>query len=56
MARSPIVWTDKTLSAIPGSPADVVPGAKMRFRGMSNASQVADLLAYLRSHQTTRAC
>ncbi|MFC4932775.1 c-type cytochrome [Massilia sp. GCM10023247] len=55
MARSALVWTDKTLAAFLDSPSDVVPGTKMRFWGMSNESQVADLLAYLRSHQGTRA-
>lgn len=55
MARAALVWTDKTLAAFLDSPSDVVPGTKMRFWGMSNESQVADLLAYLRSHQGTRA-
>ena len=49
MARSGIVWNDKTLTAFIDSPDDVVPGTKMRFWGMSNARQVGDLLAYLRS-------
>ena len=49
MARSAIVWNDKTLAAFLASPGDVVPGTKMRFWGMSNERQVADLLAYLRS-------
>ena len=55
MARSSVVWNDKTLAAFLDEPDDVVPGTKMRFWGMSNESQVADLLAYLRGFQQTRA-
>lgn len=55
MAKSTVVWNDKTLAAFIDEPGDVVPGTKMRFWGMSNQSQVADLLAYLRTHQQTKA-
>ncbi|MDB5747330.1 MAG: cytochrome c family protein [Massilia sp.] len=55
MAKSNIVWNDKNLAAFLDEPDDIVPGTKMRFWGMSNESQVADLLAYLRSHQQTKA-
>ena len=51
MKRSPIVWSDKSLAAFLDDPGDVVPGTKMRFWGMSNEKQVADLLAWLRSQQ-----
>jgi cytochrome c len=49
MIKSGIVWNDKTLRAFLDSPSDLVPGTKMRFWGMSDAKQVGDLLAYLRS-------
>lgn len=49
MAKSGIVWNDRTLAAFLDSPGDLVPGTKMRFWGMSDARQVGDLLAYLRS-------
>ena len=49
MARSGIVWNDKTLAALLDSPGALVPGTKMRFWGMSEPKQVGDLLAYLRS-------
>jgi cytochrome c len=49
MARSGIVWNDRTLAAFLDSPGDLVPGTKMRFWGMSDPKQVGDLLAYLRS-------
>ena len=55
MASSAIVWNDKTLAAFLDSPGDVVPGNKMRFWGMGNEGQVADLLAYLRSVQQAQA-
>jgi len=51
MKRSPLVWNDQTLAAFLDDPSGVVPGTKMRFWGMSNQKQVADLLAYLRSQQ-----
>ncbi|THC45371.1 cytochrome c family protein [Massilia sp. Mn16-1_5] len=49
MVKSGIVWNDKTLAAFLDAPGDLVPGTKMRFWGMSDAKQVGDLLAYLRS-------
>lgn len=55
MANSGIVWNDKTLAAFLDEPDEVVPGTKMAFWGMSNASQVADLLAYMRSFQASTA-
>ena len=55
MAKSHIVWNDKTLAAFLDDPDEVVPGTKMRFWGMGNESQVADLLAYLRGFQQTKA-
>lgn len=55
MAKSNIVWNDKNLAAFLEAPDEVVPGNKMRFWGMRNESQVADVLAYLRSHQQTKA-
>ena len=51
MKRANIVWSDKTLTSFLDDPDDLVPGTKMRFWGMSNEKQVADLLAYLRSQQ-----
>jgi cytochrome c len=49
MAKSNIVWNDRTLAAFIDAPDDLIPGTKMRFWGMSNPKQVGDLLAYLRS-------
>lgn len=55
MQQSGIVWNDKSLAAFLDSPGDVVPGTKMRFWGMSDEQQVADLLAYLRTAGQARA-
>jgi cytochrome c len=52
MKASTVVWNDDTLRAFLQSPGKVVPGTKMRFWGMSNARQLDDLLAYLRTFQS----
>lgn len=49
MQQSGIVWSEKNLAAFLASPGNVVPGNKMRFFGIGNERQVADLLAYLRT-------
>ena len=49
MKNANIVWTEPNLAAFLKAPSDVVPGNKMRFWGIGNAQQVADLLAYLRT-------
>jgi cytochrome c len=51
MQNSGIVWSEKTLGAFLRAPGAVVPGTKMRFWGISNEKQIADLLAYLRTFQ-----
>lgn len=49
MKNSGIVWTEKNLARFVDAPSDVVPGTSMRFWGISNEQQVANLLAYLRT-------
>ena len=51
MKNSGIVWSDQTLAAFLRAPSDVVPGTKMRFWGIGNDRQIANLLAYLRTFQ-----
>jgi cytochrome c len=51
MKKSGLVWDEKTLTAFIKAPTDTVPGTKMRFWGISNEKQIADMLAYLRSVQ-----
>ncbi|WP_093556311.1 c-type cytochrome [Pseudoduganella namucuonensis] len=51
MRKSGIVWSDQTLAAFLRAPGDVVPGTRMRFWGIGDERQVADILAYLRTHR-----
>ena len=51
MKKSGLVWNEKNLTAFIKAPSDTVPGTKMRFWGISNEPQIADMLAYLRSVQ-----
>lgn len=48
MTRSGIVWDEKTLAAFLKGPSDLVPGTRMRFRGIGDEKRIADLTAYLR--------
>jgi cytochrome c len=48
MKRSNLVWTEQNLTAFLRAPHDVVPGTSMRFWGIGDAQQIADLLAYMR--------
>ena len=47
MKNAGFVWTDAKLDSYITSPQGVVPGNKMAFAGISDASQRADLVAYL---------
>ena len=49
MKRAGFVWTEQNLAAFLRDPDAVVPGNKMRFWGIGNERQIADLLAYLRT-------
>lgn len=49
LKRSGIVWTEERLKAFLRDPDKLVPGTKMRFWGISDEQQLADLLAYLAS-------
>jgi cytochrome c len=51
MKKSGLVWNEKNLTAFIKSPSDTVPGTKMRFWGISDEKQIANMLAYLRSEQ-----
>lgn len=48
MKKSGIVWTEQKLAAYMRAPHDVVPGTSMRFWGISDDQQIADLLVYMR--------
>ncbi|MYM70838.1 c-type cytochrome [Duganella sp. FT134W] len=49
MKKSGLVWDEKTLKAYLRAPHDVVPGTSMRFWGIKDEQQVADLLSYLKT-------
>jgi len=49
MKKSGLVWDEKTLAAFMRAPHDVVPGTSMRFWGIQDEQQVADLLSYMRT-------
>lgn len=49
MKNARIIWTEKNLAAFLRAPGDFIPGNKMRFYGISDEQQIADLLAYLRT-------
>ncbi|KAB0325279.1 cytochrome c family protein [Janthinobacterium sp. PLB04] len=49
MKNTNIVWTEQNLAGFLKAPSDFIPGNNMRFWGIGNAQQVADLLAYLRT-------
>ena len=47
LKRSGITWTAKTLDAFIADPQATVPGNRMPFSGVPDASQRADLIQYL---------
>jgi len=48
MKRSGIVWDAGTLDRFLGNPRALVPGTRMGFAGIADASERADLIAYLK--------
>lgn len=49
MKNANIVWTEQNLASFLKAPGDFIPGNNMRFWGIGNTQQMADLLAYLRT-------
>ena len=49
LQSSNVVWDDKTLDAWIADPQQVVPGNTMTFPGVKDATQRADLLAFLKT-------
>jgi cytochrome c len=47
--RSGITWTPEVLDKFIADPQAVVPGNRMPYAGMANASDRADLIAYLQN-------
>ncbi|MBQ5940532.1 cytochrome c family protein [Massilia sp. AB1] len=50
LKQAGFTWDEAKLAAFVRDPEQVVPGNAMRFWGLSDERQVANLLAYLRSH------
>ena len=48
MKRSKIVWNEKTLDRFLGNPLKTVPGTAMTYAGVPDATERADLIAYLK--------
>lgn len=48
MKNSKLVWDEKTLDRFLAKPMGVVPGTSMTYDGVPQASDRADLIAYLR--------
>lgn len=44
------VWDEATLTAYLPDPRAAVPGTKMAFAGLKNPQEIADLIAYLKTH------
>jgi cytochrome c len=47
LKNSGLTWTNDKLKAWIGGPSRLVPGTKMAFGGISNPTQVDDVVAYL---------
>ena len=52
MKSAGVIWTEANLAAFMRDPAKVVPGTKMRFWGIGNDQEIADILSYLRTFQS----
>jgi len=49
LRNSHIVWSADTLSSYIANPKKAVPGGKMKYDGLDNAAERADLIAFLAS-------
>jgi cytochrome c len=47
MKHSKLIWTDAELDAYITAPRKVVPGCKMKYRGLADSAKRADVIAYL---------
>jgi cytochrome c len=55
MRASGIVWNDKTLDRFLAAPTKVVPGTAMGYAGVDDPRERADLIAYLKAANGSRA-
>jgi cytochrome c len=55
MRASGIVWNEKTLDRFLAAPTKVVPGTAMGYAGVDDPRERADLIAYLKAANGSRA-
>jgi cytochrome c len=55
MKDSNIVWTERTLDHFLANPLKAVPGTTMGYAGIDDARERADLIAYLKAANRSRA-
>ncbi|NDP43505.1 MAG: c-type cytochrome, partial [Aromatoleum sp.] len=56
MKRSRIVWNEKSLDRFLANPTKVVAGTAMGYAGVTDGTERADLIAYLRRANESPAC
>ncbi len=56
MKKSGIVWNDKTLDRFLTKPLKMIPGSAMTYDGVADATERADLIAYLKHVNDTPEC
>lgn len=56
MKQAGIVWNDKTLDRFLTRPLAMLPGSTMTYDGVPDATERADLIAYLRRAQQAPEC
>lgn len=49
LRQSRTVWTTETLAAFLADPKGAIPGNRMQFSGLTNAKDIADVIAYLQA-------
>jgi cytochrome c len=55
MRRSGLVWSEATLDRFLAAPTKVVPGTTMGYAGVDDPRERADLVAYLKAANGSRA-
>jgi cytochrome c len=56
MRRSKMLWTAETLNRFLADPPGTVPGTSMTYAGVNDATERADLIAYLQQADRSAAC
>lgn len=56
MKRSKLVWNERTLERFLADPPRAVPGTSMTYAGVPDATDRADLIAYLKRQSASAQC